>query len=116
MLDPFNQMLRDWQNFFMLTGTASATLVGLMFIAATLGSNLAPQDERLTINTWVTPTIIHFSTVLIFAVLVAVPTLTGQSFGLLLGLFGLLGLGYVARVGYRMWQKKSSADFSTTVW
>jgi hypothetical protein len=27
---PFIQALRDWQNFYLLTGTAAATLIGLM--------------------------------------------------------------------------------------
>src|SRR5579871_2071178 len=112
MSNPFVQILRDWQNFYMLTGTASATLIGLIFVAATFGSNLIPQDDRATANTWVTPTIIHFATVLIFAVLLSVPTLTAEWLGLLLVLLGVAGLTYVAHIGYQMLQKKYTSDFA----
>src|SRR5258708_18342490 len=116
MPNPFVQMLRDWQNFYILTGTASATLVGLIFVAVTFGCNLVPQDDRATANTWVTPTIIHFATVLVFAVVLSVPTLTAEWLGLLLVLFGLAGLTYVAQVGYQMLQKKYTSDFAGRVW
>ena len=33
-------MLRDWSDFFGMTGSAAATLVGLLFVAVTLGNGL----------------------------------------------------------------------------
>ena len=38
MPDTLSQALRDWQNFYILAGGASATLAGLMFVAISLGS------------------------------------------------------------------------------
>lgn len=37
--------LRDWQNFYVLMGGASATLTGLMFVAISLGMNLARNEQ-----------------------------------------------------------------------
>ena len=33
-------VLHAWQNFYLLTGGAAATLTGLIFVAASLGANL----------------------------------------------------------------------------
>lgn len=33
-------MLVSWSSFFTLTGSAGATLLGLLFVVATLGTNL----------------------------------------------------------------------------
>lgn len=95
MPDPFTQMLHDWQNFYVLSGTAAATLIGLVFIAATFGASAVTSGSRSVVNTWVTPIIIHFGSVLLLAVLIAVPTLTSASLGLLLTLGSLVALVYV---------------------
>jgi hypothetical protein len=30
-------MLKDWHEFYLLVGTAAATLIGLLFVAASIG-------------------------------------------------------------------------------
>ena len=34
-----DQALRDWRDFYILAGTAAATLVGLMFVSASIGAS-----------------------------------------------------------------------------
>ena len=72
--------LQQWQNFYMLLGGASATLVGLMFIAISLGSGRWTPEDRLLLNAsfsaFMSPTFIHFVYVLVTAVVVLVPTLS----------------------------------------
>ena len=34
-------MLQGWDNFFIMAGTAGATLIGLLFVAITLGADLS---------------------------------------------------------------------------
>lgn len=96
MKDSFAAMLRDWHNFYMLTGAAAATLMGLVFVATSLGTSLMKSAITTSgIRAFVSPTIIHFSSVLIIAALSTIPTHTYLSFGSLLGLGGVTGLGYV---------------------
>lgn len=93
--------LQQWQNFYMLLGGASATLVGLMFIAISLGSGRwTPQDRPLlnaSFSAFMSPTFIHFVYVLVTAVVVLVPTLSETVLGGLLLLTGIGSLGHIAR-------------------
>jgi len=93
--------LQPWQNFYMLLGGASATLVGLMFIAITLGQTRWRPEERPTLtasfNAFLSPTFIHFVYVLVTAAVVFVPTLSDGVLGALLALTGAGSLGHIAR-------------------
>ncbi len=116
MSDLVSQILRDWQNFYLLTGTAAATLIGLQFIAASLGTGLVTSSTKLLISTWVTPTIIHFGTVLVIAVVSTIPVLNALLLAVLLGIGGLAGLGYTSAVGIGMWRQGRKTPLASSVW
>jgi hypothetical protein len=50
-------MLHGWDNFFMMAGTAAATLIGLLFVAITLAANLATPRGTHGTRAFMTPTI-----------------------------------------------------------
>ena len=84
-------LLSQWQNFYMLIGTAAATLTGLMFVVTTL---IAGVDAHLsTLNAAVsafnTPIVVHFGTVLLLAGILSAPWQTFSSLSLPLGMVGL---------------------------
>lgn len=86
--------LSQWQNFYMITGTAAATLTGLMFVATTLiaGMNTHVPTANAGISAFNTPTVVHFASVLLLAGMLSTPW---QTFSSLSFLLGLLGLGMV---------------------
>jgi hypothetical protein len=92
------EILRQWHDFYALIGTASATLVGLVFVTASIGAGFFTAEHRLGMRAFITPTIVHFCAVLFSSAVVSVPTLTWISLGLLLGLGGVVGLAYSCRV------------------
>lgn len=92
------QLLREWHDFYILVGTASATLVGLMFVAASIGSSLFNEEHRGGMTTFITPTVVHFAAVLFVSLLVIVPTHTWHTLGVLLAILGLAGLIYSGRL------------------
>ena len=109
MADSFTQMLHQWQNFYILVGTASATLIGLTFIAASLGSGLVPRDPASTVvHTWVTPMISHFSAVLFICIFLAMPALSPLLTSIVLGIGGLFGLRYVVQIARRFQQQQGT--------
>jgi hypothetical protein len=74
-LDPFPAALQGWQNFYLLAGTAAATLTGLMFVAVTFGSSLVTRESASSARAFLDPTYAHFVQVLLTACLLTMPTL-----------------------------------------
>lgn len=96
--------LTNWQNFYMITGTAAATLTGLMFIVITLiaGIDVHVPTINAAISAFNTPTVVHFCTVLLIAAILSAPWQAFISISLALGLLGLVEVFYLVNVIQRM--------------
>ena len=102
--------LATWQTFYILIGTAAATLTGLMFIVVTL---LAGVRERVPLSSEVfasfnTPNVVHFGLVLLVAAILSAPWQALWLAGVLLGLCGLGGATYAVIVVRRV---RRQADY-----
>ena len=99
-------LLSQWQNFYMLIGTAAATLTGLMFVVTTLIAGIDAHLSTLNaaVSAFNTPTVVHFGTVLLLAGVLSAPWQTFSSVSLLLGLLGLGMVVYSIIVLRRMWR------------
>jgi hypothetical protein len=93
-----SEMLREWHDFYVLLGTASATLVGLMFVAASIGATVFNEDHRAALGAFITPTVVHFAAVLFACLVITMPTHYWESLGALLGIGGIAGVIYGGRV------------------
>jgi hypothetical protein len=91
-------MLHDWDNFFILAGTAGATLIGLLFVAVTLGAGLSTPRGIEATRALLTPTLIRFGGVLFECMAVLPPWPSAWPVGIILGLCGLTGLVYQIHV------------------
>jgi hypothetical protein len=84
--------LSGWHELYILLGTASATMVGLLFVAATVGSGVFSGDRRAALRVFLSASVINFSLILATC-LVALALVHGWVlFGVLIlgcGLFGL---------------------------
>jgi hypothetical protein len=87
-----------WQNFYLLVGTAAATLIGLMFVAITFGASFATQQTSESARAFVDPTFTHFVQVLVTACLMTIPTLGPTLLGVLLLMIGALRTATLFRV------------------
>ncbi|HVH31429.1 MAG TPA: hypothetical protein VNA31_07170 [bacterium] len=118
MPDTLSQSLQTWQSFYLLMGGASATLVGLMFVAIWLGSGLFTEQSVVGLRTFMSPTLMHFVYVLITSAVVVIPTVTGTFLSILLLLTGLVSLGIcLSGVPYMHRQyRKQQADITDWVW
>lgn len=94
MLDAFH----DWHDFYVLVGTASATLIGAMFVVASIGSGHITHESAATTRAFVTPTVIHLSAALIGSIVTMVPALAAPWAGVIFGLGGIAGLAYSGAV------------------
>jgi hypothetical protein len=91
-------LLHDWRDFFELVGTASATLVGLLFVAASIGSGRFTDEHRAPLNVFLTPTLAHFAAAMFACMMVCAPLHEWRSVGGLLGAVGLAGFAYSATI------------------
>jgi hypothetical protein len=88
------QLLSSWQNFYMIIGTAAATLTGLMFVVTTLIAGVDAHSSILNaaVSAFNTPTVVYFGVVLLLAGILSAPW---ETFSAVSFLLGFLGLGMV---------------------
>jgi hypothetical protein len=96
--------LTNWQNFYIIIGSAAATLTGLMFVVITLIASIERHVSTLNagISAFNTPTMVHFGAVLLIAGILSAPWQAFSSVSLVLGLSGLGVVLYLLIVIQRM--------------
>ncbi len=97
--------LATWQNFYVLIGSAAATLTGLMFVVITLVAGTRLRRSSDPIAAFNTPNVVHFCIALLVAVILCAPWQVLWNASLLLGLCGLGGAIYVVIVLRRVRQQ-----------
>jgi hypothetical protein len=95
---PLSALLHEWHDFYVLIGTASATLVGLMFVAVSIGTTIFNEDGRAGMTAFITPTVTHFAAVLFACVVATIPSHTWYTLAGLLGAGALAGAVYSGRL------------------
>jgi hypothetical protein len=108
--------LRDWHDFYVLIGTASATLVGLMFVAASIGATYFHVEREAGLRAFLTPTVLHFAAVLITCLVIIAPSHSNLSLGIALAAGSLLGLGYSLRVWVMVRRRNFKIDREDQLW
>jgi hypothetical protein len=97
LAEPLLLATQPWQNFYILAGTAAATLAGLMFVAVTFGSTAVRSADMETARAFVDPTYGHFFQVLVTACVMLMPTLRADV------LAWLLLTGTLLRIAGVLW-------------
>src|SRR5262245_55342554 len=86
------ESLHAWHEFYLLLGTAGATLLALLFVAVSLGSGfLSNKDQRGT-RTFMSPVVIHFTSVFFVSAICLVPSHGPVFFAILIGATSVLGI------------------------
>ena len=99
---PISACLTGWHDFYALVGAASATLVGLLFVAASIGAGIFTRENQVGIRTFLSPTVAHFTAVLIMCLLATIPAQTWAFLGVLEALAGATGFAYSLWIWRRM--------------
>jgi hypothetical protein len=95
-----------WETFYLLLGSAAGALTGLMFVVVVLLANVSFGTED-AIHAYGTPTVVHFSGVLVLSILLAVPWPGLLALVVTLAMFGLAGTIYMVIVVRRALRQKS---------
>lgn len=116
-MENLNQSLHEWQNFYLLVGTASATLTGLLFVAVSLGTHMVTGRED-SVRTFVTPTLVHFIAVVVTATVLLIPTHTVWSLSGMLLVIGVTSVTYAIQIILQMARglNRDSVDPAHWLW
>jgi hypothetical protein len=119
MSDP--SIFRAWENFYVITGSSSAALTGLVFIVVTLSADRRRMSDTATrsegTSIFSSPTVVHFCAAFFTAGVFSAPWHALVIPGALIGIMGIFGVAYSANTGIRAHRLTSyQADASDWIW
>jgi len=91
-------MFDAWSNFFTMSGSAGATLVGLLFIVVTLNTDLSTSRTLDIARASMTPALYSFGGVMFQSMIALVPWRSPWHGGVVIVVVGILGLIYRVHV------------------
>ncbi len=91
-----------WDSFYVIVGSAAGALIGLQFVVMTLIAERPPPRAAEAGPAFSTPTIVHFSAVLLLAALLRAPWETDAAADMACALLGSAGLFYALLTARRM--------------
>ena len=94
-------LLKEWESFYVIVGSAAAALTGLQFVAAALIADIDAPATSGSVDAFATPTIVHFSGVLLLSATLSAPWHTMAPLAILLALAGVAGVVYALIIARR---------------
>ena len=67
------EALKEWHDFYMLVGTAGATLLALLFVAVSCGVGFLTAERQPAASTFMSPVVVHFTSVFFLSAVALVP-------------------------------------------
>jgi hypothetical protein len=83
--------LKGWHDFYLLVGTAGATLLALLFVAVSLGTGFLTQERQGAARTFMSPVVVHFTSVFFLSAVALFPSHQAKFFAALVGVTALIG-------------------------
>lgn len=90
--------LSAWESFYIIVGSSAGALTGLQFVVIALIAESHRTRSKTEIDTFGTPTVVHFCLVLLLSALLSAPWATLAGAGAAIAATGVGGLGYTAIV------------------
>jgi hypothetical protein len=88
-------LVEQWHEFFLLCGTAAVTLTGALFIVISLGPSIVAAQNDSGVKAFITPNIVHFTSVLVVSQVLLAPSLASATTGWLMCAGSLLCVLYL---------------------
>jgi hypothetical protein len=84
-------VLEHWHEFYILVGTASATLVALLFVAVSLGAGFLTDERSAATRAFFSPVVAHFTAVFFISAVGLFPAHNPTMFAVLVGVCAAIG-------------------------
>jgi hypothetical protein len=95
------ESLHEWHEFYILLGTAGATLLALLFVAVSLGTGFLNSKDQQGTRTFMSPVVIHFTSVFFLSAVCLVPSHGPVFFAVLIA--GTAVVGVVVSIVISVW-------------
>jgi hypothetical protein len=111
-------MFAEWQDFYLLVGSAAGALIGLLFVVATLNTHASRTQARQASTVYMTPIIFHYAMVLVLGAMAMVPELSQTTVASLVTLAAAVGLvhGAVILILFRKLHYPENPHWSDVWW
>ena len=86
-----DQALQEWHDFYLLVGTVGATLLGLLFIAVSLGVGFLTEQRKAATRTFMSPVVVHLTSVFFLSAIALFPWHGSELFAALIGATAVVG-------------------------
>jgi hypothetical protein len=83
--------LERWHDFYLLVGTAGATLLALLFVAVSLGAGFLSEARAASTRAFFSPVVVHFTTVFFISAVGLFPAHKPVIFASLVGTCAAIG-------------------------
>jgi hypothetical protein len=85
------ESLKEWHDFYVLVGTAGATLLGLLFVAVSLGAGYLTEEHQSATRTFMSPVVVHFTSVFFLSAVALFPWHKANFFAALIAATAVIG-------------------------
>lgn len=103
MTHTFAELLEPWHDFYLLAGTVSATLMGLLFVAMSIHWDVVLHETKAHLNAIALEAFGSFLVVTFLALMMLTPVGSGRPIGLGLVVLGALRLVIALRQSRKIW-------------
>lgn len=86
------EALHEWHEFYLLVGTAAATVLALLFVAVSLGAGYLSSRHEAPTRTFMSPVVIHFTSVFFLSAICLVPSHGPVFFAVLIATTAVIGV------------------------
>ena len=106
--------LSEWSNYYILIATVAVTIIGAMFVVASIASTFMTPGGAAQGRRFLSPIVLHLSSTVLGCAAVMVPHLVPLAFAILFGVGGLVGLFYSCFITYRI--RRANLDLEDHLW
>jgi hypothetical protein len=108
--------LVDWQNFYVIVGSAAGALTGVQFVVLTLIAQFRASSSMREIRAFGTPTVVHFCSALLVSALMVMPLRSISGLSVCVGMLGTLGVIYSLTIFVHAHKAEYNPDVEDWIW
>ena len=103
-------MFHGWDNYFILMGTASGSLIGLLFVVVTLTAGLERSRVLKAGGIYLTPTLVHFAVTMVSSAVAVAPNMNPKVAAVILIVAALAGFANAVRTCLGIYEFHNGGD------